>query len=846
MGTIALEQRKGAVIQFHAHAVQRGHGLFIGDFDEMQDDRLVRAKRRAGRDAKQEGITDLAGRAGDRHTNRGFAHIYRTELYSPPAPVGKRGTVKLAARAFRDCEKRQPCYTYAHDELSPDALGVALAALIFPNPNSFNAVSADQSEKRTLAAIMFTDLVGYSALAQRNEPLALELLAESQRLLRAQFPRFNGREVKSTGDGFLVEFPSALHGTQCAVEIQLGLAVRNAAQPAPRHLRVRIGLHVGEVVHRENDLYGDGVNVAARIEPLATGGGICLSDTVFAQVRNKLDLQLVKLDAPKLKHIEVPMEVYRVVLPGQPVPAAGTPPTPPPARQILRQFRVPAALGLFALVAAAGLLGLHSSGWKKTGPALTAAAPIPRIPPGPPRTADPHSVAVLPFENRSADPTDEYLSDGLTEELLNALARVRGLRVPGRASSFAFKGRTGHDIYHQIGNQLHVATALGGSVSKAGDKLRVTAQLINVDDGFVLWATNYYGDMQDLFTFQTQVAERVVRALSVKLGVEESRELETPPTANPEAHRQYLLGRALFNKGSISNFTASMPYFQRAIQLDPHFALAYCGLADAYGFTSGILMPGRQGWAKEQELARQALALDPKLAEAHFSLGLALASAFQWAEGETEIKRAIEMNPNLAVAYDQYAFLLTCLGRHDEAIAMSRHAVALDPISPLMNIDLGWWLLFARRYDAAVAQCHQALALESAGFAGALGAGLEPAVERRHKRRHDGIRAGPETGSAAFLRSAARLRLRGHRPSRPSRTNLAGARQLARTNYASPGLQAYPSLGLGETEKIYGCLNQSLEEQDYPVQFLKVDPAFDPLRGDPRFQALLKKAGLNP
>jgi serine/threonine-protein kinase len=512
----------------------------------------------------------------------------------------------------------------------------------------------------------------------------------------------------------------------------------------------------------------------------------------------------------------------------------------------LRQFRVPAALGLFALVAAAGLLGLYSSGWKKTGPALTAAAPIPRIPPGPPRTADPHSVAVLPFENRSADPTDEYLSDGLTEELLNALARVRGLRVPGRASSFAFKGRTGHDIYHQIGNQLHVATALGGSVSKAGDKLRVTAQLINVDDGFVLWATNYYGDMQDLFTFQTQVAERVVRALSVKLGVEESRELETPPTANPEAHRQYLLGRALFNKGSISNFTASMPYFQRAIQLDPHFALAYCGLADAYGFTSGILMPGRQGWAKEQELARQALALDPKLAEAHFSLGLALASAFQWAEGETEIKRAIEMNPNLAVAYDQYAFLLTCLGRHDEAIAMSRHAVALDPISPLMNIDLGWWLLFARRYDAAVAQCHQALALDPQVSLGhwALGWSLlwsgdknDAMMEFEQARKLD-----PQPFFEAPLGYACAVT--GHRAQ--AEQILQALASSARTNYASPGLQAYPSLGLGETEKIYGCLNQSLEEQDYPVQFLKVDPAFDPLRGDPRFQALLKKAGLNP
>ncbi len=178
-------------------------------------------------------------------------------------------------------------------------------------------VPSENTEQRKLAAIMFTDMVGYSALSQRNEALALELLAENQRLLRTQFPLFNGREVKTTGDGFLVEFPSALQATQCAVEIQRAVVARNSTQPAERHVQVRIGIHVGDVVHREADMYGDGVNIAARIEPLAIGGGICLSDTVYAQVRNKLDVGLTKLNSPELKHIEVPMDVYRVVLPWQ-------------------------------------------------------------------------------------------------------------------------------------------------------------------------------------------------------------------------------------------------------------------------------------------------------------------------------------------------------------------------------------------------------------------------------------------------------------------------------------------------------------------------------------------------
>src|SRR5882672_7191036 len=222
---------------------------------------------------------------------------------------------------------------------------------LLPGPIWFNArVPSENTEHRKLAAIMFTDMVGYSALSQRNEPLALELLAENQRLLRTQFPLFNGREVKTTGDGFLVEFPSALQATQCAVEIQRAVVARNSTQPAERHIHVRIGIHVGDVVHREADMYGDGVNIAARIEPLAIGGGICLSDTVYAQVRNKLDVGLTKRDSPELKHIEVPMDVYRVVLPWQqqaPITAnsGSLSPSKPSARLVVVGLVVALALG---------------------------------------------------------------------------------------------------------------------------------------------------------------------------------------------------------------------------------------------------------------------------------------------------------------------------------------------------------------------------------------------------------------------------------------------------------------------------------------------------------------------
>src|SRR5437762_12974060 len=239
------------------------------------------------------------------------------------------------------------------------------------------------------------------------------------------------------------------------------------------------------------------------------------------------------------------------------------------------------------------------------------------------------SVAVLPFVNMSADKHDEYLSDGMTEELINALARIPGLRVPGRTSCFAFKGKNEDDIFRKVGEQLHVNTVLEGSVRKAGDKLRVAAQLINVSDGYHLWSENYDGDVRDIFTFQSNVAQRVVEALQIKLGVEAALALAKKSTENPEAHRLYLLGRYHFYKFTGVGWTNAIHYFEHALQLDPNFALAYCGLADTYGWEGGQLMPGREAGAKEMELAHKALELDPKLAEAHLSMGTALFSVLR-------------------------------------------------------------------------------------------------------------------------------------------------------------------------------------------------------------------------
>jgi len=558
-------------------------------------------------------------------------------------------------------------------------------------------VSAN-TEQRKLAAIMFTDMVGYSALSQRNEQLAQELIEEHRALLRPLFACFNGTEIKTIGDAFLIEFHSALEAAQCGIEIQRALAKRNHDVPNDRRVEIKIGIHIGDVVHRGGDVYGDGVNIASRIEPLAGAGGICVSMDVERQIRNALEARFEKLAPTELKNISVAMDLFRIVLPWE-TPAKAAASASGRASPIGRWAGVAI---LLLLAAGVGWWFVHQSGQATKQVASSPTAPGSEL----------KSIAVLPFVSMSADKADEYLSDGMTEELLNVLAQVPGLHVPGRSSCFAFKGKNEEGIFRKVGEQLHVTTVLEGSVRKAGDKLRITAQLINVADGFHLWSTNYDRDMKDILAVQTEVAQQVVQVLQVKLGVEAARALAKAPTGNPEAHRLYLLGRYHFGKATQAGWFDAIQAFNQAIQLDPGYALAYCGLADNYGFLGGSFMPGKEAWAKEKDAAQKAVSLDPNLADAHLSLALALACDFDWPGMDREMKRALELNPNLALARDQFAWLLTVQGRFDEAVAQSRKAVELDPLSPLININLAEWLLCARRFDDAIAQARKTLALD--------------------------------------------------------------------------------------------------------------------------------------
>src|SRR5436190_10732411 len=431
--------------------------------------------------------------------------------------------------------------------------------------------------KFEIGHVLFIDIVGYSKLLINEQSEQIQKLKQIARGTKQfRLAEAEGKVLRlPTGDGGALVFRNSPEApVLCAMEITEELQKSPASREKPQ-LRLRMGIHSGPVnevtdLNEQANIAGAGINIAQRVMDCGDAGHILLSRRVADDLKHYARWRpyLHEIGECKVKHGEI------ISLVNFYTEELGNPQRPQNIR---------------------------------------GAAPA-------------KSVAVLPFVNMSADKHDEYLSDGMTEELINALARVPGLRVPGRSSSFAFKGKNEDDIFRKVGEQLHVNAVLEGSVRKAGDKLRITAQLVNVADGFHLWSETYDGDMKDILAVQSDVAKRVVQALQVQLGVDGTRAFAKKAAEDPEAHRLYLLGRYHCDKFTRAGWTNAIHSYEKALQVDPNFALAYCGLADTYGWAGGQLLPGRQAWAKEMELAQKALALDPNLAEAHLSMGIALFS----------------------------------------------------------------------------------------------------------------------------------------------------------------------------------------------------------------------------
>src|SRR5438128_743725 len=476
----------------------------------------------------------------------------------------------------------------------------------------------EATELRKLASIMFTDMVGYSALSQRDDKLALELLEEHRQLLREIFPRFNGTEIKTIGDAFLIEFNSALEAAQCAIEIQRTLAKRNHDVTVERRIELKIGIHIGDVMHRGGDVYGDGVNIASRIEPLAGAGGICVSMDVERQIRNALEARFEKLAPTELKNISVAMDLFRIVLPWEQRAKAEGGVKSADASASGRSFPTSrlAWAGVIVLAAVgAGWWLVHQSGKAPGEVASSPSVSASRATPSTASAAALKSIAVLPFVDLSPAKDQEYFCDGISEEILDALAKVEGLRVVARTSSFSFKGKNA-DVA-EIAQKLNVQNVLEGSLRREGDRIRITAQLVNARDGFHLWSDTYERELQGVFAVQDDITRSIVDALKIKLAV------VAPARArqNTEAYDLYLQGLYLSNKSDEESFRKSLNLFQRALDKDPNLARAWTGIAKDWGWLADAYVKPLEAYPKVKEAASKALGLDERDAEARSYFG---------------------------------------------------------------------------------------------------------------------------------------------------------------------------------------------------------------------------------
>jgi TolB-like protein/Tfp pilus assembly protein PilF len=637
---------------------------------------------------------------------------------------------------------------------------------------------------RRLAALMFTDMVGFTASAQSNEAAALKLLREQEELLRPLFRAHQGREIKSTGDGFLVEFESALHAAECAIDIQGRLHERNShTGVAP--IRLRIGVHLGDVEERGGDVFGDAVNIASRIEPLAYPGGVCISGPVFDQVRNKVPNQFVKLAPKTLKNVQTPLDVYRLTFP-----------------------------------------------WEAVEPASVRA----------PRTR----LAVLPLANISPDPKDEYFADGLTEELINALSRIRELRVIARTSVSQYKSSA--KPVSQIAAELDVSSVLEGSVRKAGNRLRITLQLIDARTQEHVWAHSYDRELDDVFAIQEEIAERTAGALRLEFLGTDRESLRRKPTSNLAAYNLYLKGIHAARQSTYAGYAESIQFFDAAAKLDPGFALAYSSQANMYLLLAGETLSPREAFPRAKELLDRALELDPNSSEAHTARGnLALQHEQDWENAELEFRQALALNPSNANAHFWYAMLLSVVKRFDEAEEELRMAIELDP---LWSLPRAWLMVVcfdAGDVDSATAAAEEERNRNPASPAPHITLGtIYARTGRREEAQKEAKLSMAESVSDADRLDRAILWAILGDPAEARRL-IGQYEEASRTTYVNPAWRGALHAALGEKEMALECLEQDSREGGRGSLWFSFNYqgiAFDSMRADPRFRSLLERLNL--
>ncbi|MFC2084674.1 adenylate/guanylate cyclase domain-containing protein [Bacteroidota bacterium] len=547
---------------------------------------------------------------------------------------------------------------------------------------------------RQLAAIMFTDIQGYTTLMQQNEEKAIQAREKHRRIFNSITEKYKGRVLQYYGDGTLSVFDSAIDAVKCGIEMQLGFR-KDPAIP------VRIGIHTGDIIFSEGEIIGDGVNVASRIESLAVSGSVFISDKVYDEIKNQESIKTSFLKIFKLKNIEKPIEVYAISNVGLIVPKpedikgkTDTDLSSLPERQEQPKPKIRKGVSLAITITA--IIAVLIFVYLKFG---TNSSPSSEM--------EEKSIAVLAFENMSGDPDQEYFSDGISEEILNSLANVDELKVAGRTSAFSFKGK--NDDIRTIGDKLDVKMVLEGSVRKAGNQVRITAQLINVEDGFHIWSETYNRKMDSIFAVQEDIANRIVEKL--KLHIQKTSETEKR-TQNMEAYELLLKGRYFFKRG-YEGKKKSMEYFQKAVELDPDYAEANSFIGETYLHLAGFnLMSAADAYSKARTAAQKAISLNEHEPRAHKVLAyIHLFYDWDWEATRSEYNKAIQYGlPEQNEFITYYHIFLN--NDYDRAIRISEQMLATEPLHAESHWQLGICYYFAQRFEEALISFNNALELD--------------------------------------------------------------------------------------------------------------------------------------
>ncbi|UCH62611.1 MAG: tetratricopeptide repeat protein [Fidelibacterota bacterium] len=631
---------------------------------------------------------------------------------------------------------------------------------------------------RKLAAIMFTDIVGYTALMGEDESKALGVLQKNRKFLKPFIEQFNGEWLKEMGDGSLSSFGSAVDAVNCALEIQHTLV----EEP---ELTLRIGLHVGDVIFEGGDVFGDGVNVASRIESLAEPGGICFSGRVYEDIRNKPDVEALYLGEKQLKNVKHPLKVYALKGKGLPVPA-------------IEQVTIESDRSL-------------------------------------------RSIAVLPLMNLTAKPEEDWFADGMTEALITSLARISALKVISRTSVMPYKGST--KSLPQIAAELGVQTVIEGSVLKSDNRVRITAQLIEAQEDRHIWADEYDRDLTDILALHSEVAQAIAKEVNASLTPDEEAGLKNTRSVHPEAYQLYLRGLQKMNLWTESGLRIGIDYHQRVLDIDPTYAPAWAELANCYSKLClfGYSSP-KDAFPKAKQAAVKALEIDPALGDAHAALGaIKMHCEWDWVSLAEHFRQSRRLIPNGINALLWEVQYLVMTGRFDQGIEVAERATEIDPLAATTHLMYGWSYFMARKYPQAARVYRKVIELDPEFAYGHLELGWTYFRQRKYIRSFLRARRALKLGDSQILLGTLGYGFGMMKMKKNARKLLTRLTETYGQSWIDPLFVGIIHWGIGEVDQAFEWFLRGIEQRSPNMVHIKHSPFADGMKDDPRYQDLLHR-----